>query len=237
MAMGDFDGDGDRDIVTASSQNRSVSVLLNNGNGFNAARPFTTGSGAAGGHTAVLGWYDYTGDGNRDIVVTNPKGNSVTLLPGNGNGTFAAPRNFTVGVRPLHVYHLDFDGDGNQDLVTANAADNTVSFLRGTGTSTAFAPAAQFTTGVVEPSWVWNSDVDHDGQLDLVVAGRMSNNLSVLFNNGKGGVNPRPMIIDPSHGQVRPVCISGGAFNADGQWDCVVVDSVSGTITVLLGLV
>jgi hypothetical protein len=65
----------------------------------------------------------------------------------------------------------------------------------------------------------------------------MSNNITILFNNGSGGVTNSPMTVSLSPGPAtEPVCIAGGSFNNDGQWDFVVVNSMSNTISVLLGL-
>lgn len=238
IAMADFDGDGDRDIVTANSMSNNVSVLINNGNGFNNAMTFSAGGVEP---SSVFGWFDYNSDGKPDIVVANRQSNSVTMLPGNGNGTFGMPRKFAVGVAPVHLWQIDFNHDGKQDLVVANSMSNNISFLRGTGNANAnmaFAAAVNFNAGVVEPSCVMYSDVNHDGKVDLLVTGRQSNNMAVLFNNGSGGVTGAPMMINLGVGPAAaPVYIAGASLNADGQWDFVVVDSASNSISVLMGLV
>jgi hypothetical protein len=233
IAMADFDGDGDRDICTANSMSNNVSVLMNNGNSFGLASTFSCGGVEP---RSIFGWFDYTGDGKRDIVVANRQTNSVTMLPGNGNGTFNAARTFTVGVAPVHLWQIDFDVDGKQDLVVANSMSNTISWLRGTGNGLAFNPAVSFATGVSQPSWVTYSDVNHDGKPDLLVTGRMSNNMKVLFNNGAGNVSGSMNVSLGAGPAVGPVCIAGGNFNGDSQWDFVVVNSDSNTISVLLGL-
>ena len=73
---------------------------------------------------------DFNGDGKPDLAVVNRDSNSVSVLLGNGNGTFKAAQNFTVGTNPYAVA-ADVNGDGIPDVVTANNRSNSVSLLLG----------------------------------------------------------------------------------------------------------
>ena len=77
---------------------------------------------------------DANGDSKVDIVTANLYGNSVSLLAGNGLGSFAAAQTISVGSSPTSVAVADFNGDSKSDLITASASDNTVSVLLGTAT-------------------------------------------------------------------------------------------------------
>ena len=61
---------------------------------------------------------DFNSDGRQDLVVTNTHTDDVSLLLGNGDGTFQGAVSLAVGLEPRSVAVADFDGDGDNDLVT-----------------------------------------------------------------------------------------------------------------------
>src|SRR5439155_18635800 len=77
---------------------------------FASATNLPAGSGP---YASAVG--DFNGDGKQDLAVTNVTTNSVSVLLGNGNGTFGAPATFPVGSTPTSVAVGDFNGDGKQD--------------------------------------------------------------------------------------------------------------------------
>src|SRR5437660_4667732 len=87
---------------------------------FAAATNVAAGNGP---YASAVG--DFNGDGKQDLAVTNVTTKSVSILLGNGNGTFGAPATFTVGNTPSSIAVSDFNGDGNQDLAVANLGANT----------------------------------------------------------------------------------------------------------------
>jgi len=91
---------------------------------FSPATNFPAGVGPGQSATG-----DFNGDGRLDLAVTNQNTNSVSILLGNGNGTFGAPTNFAAGTSPRSLAAGDFNGDGSQDLVLVNAFSNNVSIL------------------------------------------------------------------------------------------------------------
>ena len=96
VAVGDFNGDGKSDLVTADDDGDTASVLLGNGNGtFQAKQSFGTGSGPYS--VAVA---DFNGDGKSDLVPRTIASNTASVLLGNGNGTFQAKQSFGTGSRP-----------------------------------------------------------------------------------------------------------------------------------------
>src|ERR1700694_4234394 len=91
-AAGDFNGDGNADVVTANEGDDTVSVLISNGDGtFQPAVLYPVGAGSGPYAVAVA---DFNGDGKLDIVVTLPNKNAVGILLGNGDGTFQPSVNY-----------------------------------------------------------------------------------------------------------------------------------------------
>ena len=89
VAVGDMNNDGRLDLVTANSAGNSVSVLLGNGNG-TFQKAITMGVGA-GTRPMGLALGDFNSDGKLDIATADYGSNNVTILLGNGNGTFKSP--------------------------------------------------------------------------------------------------------------------------------------------------
>ena len=125
---------------------------------------------------------DVNADGKPDLIVTNNNSNSVSVLLGNGNGTFQTQTTFATGSSPLSVTVGDVNADGKLDLIVANLLDSSVSVLLGIGNGT-FQTQSTFATGSY-PGSVTVADVNADGKLDLIVANRMSDSVSVLLWNG-----------------------------------------------------
>jgi FG-GAP-like repeat len=119
---------------------------------FNLASNFPAGVGPGQSATG-----DFNRDGRLDLAVTNQNTNSVSILLGNGNGTFGAPTNFAAGTSPRSLAVGDFNGDRSQDLVLVNAFSANVSILLGNGNGT-FGAATNFTVGLF-PSSVAGGDL------------------------------------------------------------------------------
>jgi hypothetical protein len=124
---------------------------------------------------------DLNGDGSPDLVTTNAGDGSVSVLLGNGNGTFGNPTSFGAWDSPQSVAVADFDGNGKLDLVTANSSD-TVSVLPGKGNG-GFGIPDLITIGS-HPASLATGDFIGDGWTDLGTANTNSNNVSVLINTG-----------------------------------------------------
>src|SRR2546425_30496 len=133
VAVGDVNGDGRPDLAVANYYSNDVSVLLGNGDGtFQAAQSFTT----AGPNPVTVAMGDVNGDGRLDLAVTNSANTSSGALPGNisvllgnGDGTFQTARTLDVGITPAFVAVRDVNGDGRPDLAVANFNSNNVPVL------------------------------------------------------------------------------------------------------------
>jgi len=141
LAAGDFNRDKNLDLAVAfsnysSNKSSYVQVLLGNGDG-----TFRKGVRAAVGPNPLdMAAADFNGDGKLDLVVTNSPcaqgcgfPSNISVLLGNGNGTFQNPVSFpTRGRSALKLTVADFNGDGKPDVATVNEADSSVSVLLNT---------------------------------------------------------------------------------------------------------
>jgi hypothetical protein len=188
---------------------------------------------------------DVNGDGKLDIVAANGTSNDVTVLLGNGDGTFkgatvsgtgvAAP-NFPVGNNPVFVALADVNGDGKLDIVTANYADGTVSVLLGHGDGT-FRQQLTFAAGK-GPDHIAFADVDGDGTLDLLVLDAVRDSVIVMSGYKDGVfqvVTTHSLGLGQQNGESQSFVV--GDFNHDGHPDLAVTLTGVATrsITVLLG--
>ena len=125
----------------------------------------------------------FNGDANLDLAVVNFGSSDVSVLLGNGDGTFQPAVNYPVGDNPRSATAGDFDGDGKMDLATANSGSNNVSILLGNGDGT-FQSAANFGADS-NPFGIAAGDFDHNGKLDLAVANFDANDVSILLNTSQ----------------------------------------------------
>jgi hypothetical protein len=213
LAVADFNGDGLVDFSTSNSGGADLSVLLGNGDGTlapqqrlpTASNPFAVLTG------------DFNGDGRPDLATADGFGYSdgVSVLLGNGDGSFASERRFPVGVVPRALIGGDFDGDGNLDIATANYSSGDVSILLGNGDGS-FAPERRF-DGASSVRSILAGDFDENGHLDLVTANYNSGGISVLLGVGDGSFAPEIRLL----GDFRPVAVLVVDLDQDGHLDLV----------------
>lgn len=234
VAVGDVNGDGIIDFVTANSSSDDVAVLLGNTSGgfFGANQsPFNIGDSPI---SVVLG--DVNDDGFPDIVTANQGSNDVSVLLGDGGANFSpAPGTpFAVGDSPASVMLGDIDGDSILDLVTANRFADNVSVLIGNGNGSFVESVdSPFDVGR-SPSSVVLGDVDSDGSLDLISGNDFDEDVSVLLGDGTGGfasAADSPFPVDAGFGS--PQAVTLGDMNADGMLDIITAND-SGDVSVLL---
>ncbi len=227
VATGDFNGDGKKDIVAANYNSNTISVLLANGDGtYQPAVNYTVGSNPK---AVVIG--DFNGDGKPDLAVANSNyaSNIVSILTGNGDGTFQALLNVTVESAPGALAVGDFNGDGRLDLAVANGSNN-ISILLGNGNAT-FQSAVNYSVGS-SPSSIAVADFEGDGTLDLALANYNDYTVSILKGNGNGTFRAG-MSYSVSN---KPSSVAAVDLNRDGRCDLVVSNYFGGSVTVLLGI-
>ena len=172
---------------------------------------------------------DLNGDGKLDVVVANYGADTVSVLFGKGDGSFAAAVDYPVGVNPHGVAVGDFNGDGKPDVVVADWGEATLSVLVNKGDGS-LKPAVAYSVGG-DPSDVETGDFNGDGRLDLVVADYGSSTVSVLLGNGDGTFQAATDSATGTNAEEVAV----GDLNGDGKLDLAVADWGSNTVSVLLG--
>jgi hypothetical protein len=171
---------------------------------------------------------DFNGDGKVDLAVANSD-NTVSVLLGNGDGTYQTQVTYAVGSGPYAIAVGDFNGDGKLDLAVANAYDGTVSVLLGNGDGT-FQTQVTYAVGNA-PVAITVGDFNGDGKLDLAVANYGDNTVSVLLGKGDGTFQTQTTYNVGS----APWGIIIGDFNGDGKLDLAIANSNDNTVSVLLG--
>jgi hypothetical protein len=214
----DLNGDGRLDVAVANENSNTISILLGNGNGtFGLKNDIAVGS-----QPFSLSVGDFNGDQKHDLVVANSgqfpnDPGSISILLGNGDGTFQPARNIRVGNLPVSAAVGDFNKDGKQDLAVANFVDNTVSVLRGNGDGTFGAPSNLIFPQFSQVFQVAVADVDGDHNEDLIVGG--GENVWVVKGNGLGGFSQPQLVHAGFTGE-----FTTADFNGDKVPDLAIVD-------------
>lgn len=229
---GDFNRDGKLDLVVADSCQNSacdtvgvVTVLLGNGDGtFHGRKKFQAGPFGTAALFVTSG--DFNRDGKLDVLVINTGINvfgDVSVLLGNGDGSFQPPVSYAVGgSTPVWAAAADFNHDGNPDIAVSVTTTNSVAILIGNGDGT-FQSAVNYAVEGA-PQGLAVADLNHDGKLDLAVANECGHDpacrqgtVSILLGHGDGTFAAQTSFFVG----IFPLAVSVADFNGDGQRDLV----------------
>ena len=172
---------------------------------------------------------DLNSDGRPDLAIANFASNDVSVLLGNGDGSFAPASSIPAGTSPISVSSADLDGDGRPDLAVANFGTDDVSILLGDGAG-GFTAMPAVAVGV-DPGAAALADVNGDGDLDLVVANFNGGNVSVVLGNGDGTFGPATSYAVGS----QPIAIAAVDLDGDAVVDIATANFGSNSVSVLAG--
>jgi hypothetical protein len=264
LAVRDVNGDGKPDVVVVNEcadnncSSGSASVLLGNGDGtFQSAVSYNSG----GADTTSVAVADVNGDGKPDALVSNACSSnsdcsygSVSVLLGNGDGTFQSAVSYNSGGQDASSLTVaDINGDGKADLLVANQTDSNGNWMDGSVTSVllgngdgTFQTAVSYASGDFGGLSIAVVDADGDGKADVVMANECvddyvctTGGVSVLLGNGDGTLRGA---VNYDSGAWASYSVATADVNGDGKFDLLLANQCNnpnncsnGSASVLLG--
>ncbi len=219
--------DSNLDFVVTNFADNSYSVFTGNGNGtFNEVKgsPFPLPSGEIG--PIAITSADFNGDGKPDLAIVNQTSKNVTVLKGNGDGTFTEfPKSpLPVGNFPVAIASGTLDGSTGPGLAIANQNDDSVSVYLGNGDGT-FAQSSQSPLSVTSsPAGVAIADLAGTSTGGIAVTSKGSGTVVVYVDLGSGLFTE---VLEPAAG-TDPDAILVGNFTGNALPDIVVTNDISG---------
>lgn len=260
MLTADFRSAGTQDLAVINQGDNTLTILLNQGTG--AASQFaqpTTGIGLVSPISLGTNWTSSTpapalatgslnpittatntGDNFADLLVTDPVGNAVIVLLGDGDGSFKKPATpITVGNQPSAIVVGTFNtknNDTNLGFVVTNFKDSTYSVFNGNGdgtfkevTGSPF-PLPATASG---PVAMTTADFNGDGYPDLAIVNQTTKNVTILEGNGNGTFTEFPK--SPLTVGDTPVSIASGSLSGSTGPGLAIVNQADNTVGVYLG--
>ncbi len=227
VAVGDFNHDGKLDVASAVYYTGQVAVSLGVGNGTFQPPVYY----AIDNNLESVYWVaaaDLQGNGNLDLVVADFYDSNLSVLIGNGDGTFQSPVQYPTPATPTFVAIGDFNNDGKPDLLDADGYVS-VFINNGEGTfqppidTSIFVPAGEIPFAV--------GDFNHDGNLDVAVVKAFAPELGILLGNGNGTFRQGAQYAVGEFAN----SITVGDFNGDHKLDLAVTNGTGNQIYILLG--
>ncbi len=217
ILMGDFNNDGILD--TASSGNATgLGINLGNGNG-----TFRSAITTALGDTAVsLGSGDFNSDGRLDLLVTSPGAttNAVSILLGNGNGTFRlgnyamTDNSYGYAAAEFSISVGDYNGDGKLDFTSLNGSTDAFVFIGNGDGSFQAKRTLDLSAYLTYGDYLSQGDFNLDGNLDLIVSEAAGGGTSVILLGNGNGTFKAALSTGAANEAIRVA-----DFNGDGRLD------------------
>lgn len=231
VAVGDFDEDDTPDLAVTNALTNNVAVVLGSGSGTFGSAAYFPLTGAVAPQRLATG--DVDGDDHLDLVTVSSTTSTVSVLLGDGSGSFGSPTNVaTTGVsNPIVLRLADVTGDSDLDVVVSNgAATGEAGVLTGDGSGGFSAPSVIASTSGANPTRLATGDLNGDGDVDLAFSNAGSDSVETLENDGTGGFGGA--LTFGLNGGAIPQAVAVGDVNADSRPDMVTANgSLSGAFT------
>ena len=226
IVVADLNGDGLQDLAVLSTNSSSVTVLLGHGDGSFTPATLSPSTGTSP-FSVVAG--DFNGDSVADLAITNysysGSTGTVTILLGNGDGSFTAAPTLSTTTLPYSIVLGDFNNDGRQDLAVGANGGAAVNVFLGNGDGTFTAAPNALTTSYAMSLAV--ADVNGDGKLDLIVADANTYKLTTLLGNGDGTFTTGATMT----ASAQPESVIVGDWNGDGVPDLAFANYYGSSVT------
>jgi hypothetical protein len=220
LAIGDLNNDHNLDVFIGG--NGSCDEVLGDGKG-----GFQEGA-VQNLYGAMVALGDFNGDGNLDAVATGLFLDSLSILLGNGDGTFLTPQTYSNLSEPFGVAIGDFNGDKKLDLAVVASTGNAVVIFTGNGDGT-FTNSGKWSAGA-GPGIVAAADFNRDGKLDLAVSNFSRDSITVLTGKGDGTFFTHATFPTGS----EPSYVAATDINHDGSIDLIVTNDSGDSVSILL---
>jgi hypothetical protein len=162
----DLDGDGDLDVLVASSTDNKIAWYMNDGGVFGSEQVITTNANGANSVYAT----DLDGDGDADVLSASRLDNKIAWYENLGSGSFGPQQVISTSASyARYVYAADLDGDGDADVLSALRDDDMVAWYENLGGGV-FGPQQAITTSADGAVCVKATDLDGDGDADVLSA-------------------------------------------------------------------
>lgn len=218
IVSGDFDGDGDKDIV--ATLNGFLAILTNDGIGNFSVNYFPIG---ASNMSIAAGLFN--NDTKPDLALVSPNSPAgqklVVLISTSGptTGIWFGPTNYAIGNFPNDVETADFNNDGKIDVVTGNSSSNNVSILFGDGAGF-FSAASNYSTGT-SINALTVADFNNDSFKDIVITQTGFFDAKLLLNNGFGAFPTASNLVTDPTGTSFPNDVRSADVNGDNNQDII----------------
>jgi len=242
IAIGDFNRDGKLDLAFANHEEKHLTVLLGNGQGGFTPAPNSPFAVEVKPHTHGVATGDLNGDGNLDLVTDSWGNDQVSVLFGDGRGSFSTSGTFLdVGKMPYQRVRVgDINGDGKSDIITTNLEGDNVTILLGDSKGDFKQSAGSPFPCGDSPFNFAIGDVNGDGKPDLAIVNSPSSTadrhgkdgLTILLGDGASGF--RMLAGSPFATGRIPNRVAIGDVNGDGVADIAVSSPDGNNITLFL---
>ncbi len=247
VAWGDYDNDGDLDILLTGYDGSNVvsKIYTNNGNDnfTELTNPIAGGGNLPGIYDSSVAWGDYDNDGDLDILLTGytSGNNKISKIYTNSNGNFSELTSaYLPGVGQSSVAWGDYDNDGDLDiLLTGDTGSNAISKIYTNNGNDSFSELTSANlTGVRQSSVAWG-DYDNDGDLDILLTGTTngltSGRISKIYTNNADGTFTEltnPIAGSGNLNSAGNSSVAWGDYDNDGDLDILLTgrDTNSGRI-------
>jgi flagellin-like hook-associated protein FlgL len=219
VASGDFDGDGDLDLIASGTS--SMHLYINGGSGTFSGTSFP---GIVSTNALSVG--DFNGDGRADVAVLRSASAGINIYQGTAGGGLSLSQNIAGNYTASKA--IDIDGDGDSDLVTVDSTGNVRSALNN-GAGTLALGSILFSVGS-SGSDIDISDVTDDGVLDIIVTEGFER--SLYAGDGAQGYTSRGSLSSSLSFYSDTQLVD---FNGDGNLDILSQNDFGASLSIQFG--